>query len=126
MKREIKSLDAPKAIGPYSQAIEIDGFLFTAGQIGIDPSTGEMGQSVEEQAEQALKNIMNVLKEAGYSPEDVVKTTIYLSDINDFPKVNEIYARFFKEPYPARSTVAVAALPKNAIVEIDVIARRSK
>ncbi len=126
MKREIKSLDAPKAIGPYSQAIEIDGFLFTAGQIGIDPSTGEMGQSVEEQAEQALKNIMNVLKEAGYSPEDVVKTTIYLSDINDFPKVNEIYARFFKEPYPARSTVAVAALPKNALVEIDVIARRSK
>lgn len=126
MKREIKSPDAPKAIGPYSQAIEIDGFLFTAGQIGIDPSNGEMGQSVEEQAEQALKNIMNVLKEAGYSPEDVVKTTIYLSDINDFPKVNEIYARFFKEPYPARSTVAVAALPKNALVEIDVIARRSK
>ncbi len=126
MKREIKSSDAPKAIGPYSQAIEIDGFLFTAGQIGIDPTTGEMGQSVEEQAEQALKNIMNVLKEAGYSPEDVVKTTIYLSDIKDFPKVNEIYARFFREPYPARSTVAVAALPKNALVEIDVIARRSK
>ncbi len=126
MKKEIKTELAPKAIGPYSQAVEIDGFLFTAGQIGIDPDTGELKSSVEEQAEQALKNLMAVLKAAGYTADDVVKTTIFLAKIDDFPGVNEIYSKFFSEPYPARSTVAVAALPKNALVEIELIARRNK
>ncbi len=126
MKKAIKSSKAPDAIGPYSQAIEIDGSLFTAGQIGIDPATGTMAESVEQQAEQALKNLMAILEEAGYTADDVVKTTIFLANIEDFPAVNEVYSKFFNEPYPARSTVAVAALPKGALVEIELIARRSK
>jgi 2-iminobutanoate/2-iminopropanoate deaminase len=126
MKKEIKTELAPEAIGPYSQAIEIDGFLFTAGQIGIDPNNGELKSSVEEQAEQALKNLTAILEAAGYTSDDVVKTTIFLARIEDFPKVNEIYSRFFRKPYPARSTVAVASLPKNALVEIELIARREK
>ena len=126
MKRKIASSGAPGAIGPYSQAIEVDGFLFTAGQIGIDPKTGELQPGVKLQAEQALKNLMAILHEAGYSADDVVKTTIFLANIEDFAEVNEVYSKFFKEPYPARSTVAVAALPKGALVEIELIARRSK
>ncbi len=126
MKRKIASSGAPGAIGPYSQAIEVDGFLFTAGQIGIDPKTGELQPGVKLQAEQALKNLMEILQEAGYSADDVVKTTIFLANIEDFAEVNEVYSKFFNEPYPARSTVAVAALPKGALVEIELIARRSK
>ncbi len=126
MKRKIASSGAPGAIGPYSQAIEVDGFLFTAGQIGIDPKTGELQPGVKLQAEQALKNLMAILQEAGYSADDVVKTTIFLANIEDFAEVNEVYSKFFNEPYPARSTVAVAALPKGALVEIELIARRSK
>ena len=126
MKRKIASSGAPGAIGPYSQAIEVDGFLFTAGQIGIDPKTGELQPGVKLQAEQALKNLMAILQEAGYSADDVVKTTIFLANIEDFAEVNEVYSKFFNEPYPARSTVAVAALPKGALVEIELIARRPK
>jgi len=116
---------APAAIGPYSQAVEADGFLFTAGQIGLDPETGDLvGEDVETQARRALANLGAILDHAGLSFRDVVKTTVYLSDMAEFPLVNAIYATYFVEPYPARSTVAAAALPKGARVEIDVVARR--
>jgi len=123
-KKKIVSSKAPSAIGPYSQAIEVDGFVFTAGQIGIDPQTGQLVDGIEAQAERALMNIKAVLEAAGCTMNDVVKTTIFMVDIADFPKVNAIYEKFFDEPYPARSTVAVAALPKGALIEIEVVARR--
>ena len=123
-KKKIVSSEAPSAIGPYSQAIEVDGFVFTAGQIGIDPQTGQLVDGIEAQAERALMNIKAVLEAAGCTMNDVVKTTIFMVDIADFPKVNAIYEKFFDEPYPARSTVAVAALPKGALIEIEVVARR--
>jgi len=105
--------------------VEADGFLFTAGQIGLDPETGDLvGEDVETQARRALANLGAILDHAGLSFRDVVKTTVYLSDMAEFPLVNAIYATYFVEPYPARSTVAAAALPKGARVEIDVVARR--
>lgn len=114
---------APKAIGPYSQAIATDLFVYTAGQVGIDPSTGELvSNSIEEQTRQALKNLRNVLEAAGSSLGNVVKTTVFLKDMNDFAKMNNIYAEAFGENPPARSTIAVAGLPKNALVEIEVVA----
>jgi 2-iminobutanoate/2-iminopropanoate deaminase len=117
---------APAAIGPYSQAVEADGFLFTAGQIGLDPDSGEFaGGDVETQARRALDNLGAILAHAGLSFRDVVKTTVYLIDMGEFPTVNEIYAEYFSDPYPSRSTVAAAALPKGARVEIDVVARRA-
>ena len=117
---------APAAIGPYSQAVEANGFVFTAGQIGLVPGTGDLvGQDVETQARQALENLGAILDQAGLSYGDVVKTTVYLADMSEFPLVNAIYANYFQEPYPARSTVAAAALPKGARVEIDVVARRA-
>lgn len=121
-KRAVESPDAPKAIGPYSQAIVIDGFVFTAGQIGTDPKTGALVEGgIVEQTEQALKNIEAVLKAAGSSLDDVVKTTVFLADINDFAKMNEIYAKRFAKPFPARSTVQAARLPRDARIEIEVI-----
>jgi len=117
---------APEAIGPYSQAVEVEGFLFTAGQIGLVPGTGEfVGEGVEAQARQALENLSAILVAAGLSFRDVVKTTVYLANMDEFPKVNAVYGNYFEEPYPARSTVAAAALPKGARVEIDVVARRA-
>ena len=117
---------APAAIGPYSQAVEANGFVFTAGQIGLVPGTADLvGQDVETQARQALENLGAILDQAGLSYGDVVKTTVYLADMSEFPLVNAIYANYFQEPYPARSTVAAAALPKGARVEIDVVARRA-
>jgi 2-iminobutanoate/2-iminopropanoate deaminase len=122
-KRPVESVDAPKAIGPYSQAIVANGFVYAAGQIGSDPKTGTLvAGGIEEQTEQALKNIAAVLKASGSSMEDAVKTTVFLSDINDFAKMNEVYARHFKQPFPARSTVQVARLPRDAKVEIEVVA----
>jgi len=116
---------APEAIGPYSQAVETGGFLFTAGQIGLLPGTGELCEDdVQSQARQALENLGAILDNAGLSFRNVVKTTVYLADMSEFPLVNAIYATYFEEPYPARSTVAAAALPKGARVEIDVVARR--
>lgn len=116
---------APAAIGPYSQAVESGGFLFTAGQIGLVPGTGEFaGEDVETQAAQVFRNLGAILREAGLSFGDVVKTTVYLATMDDFPLVNAIYERHFTPPYPARSTVAAAGLPKGACVEIDVVARR--
>lgn len=123
-KRAIHTDGAPAAIGPYSQAVVAGGWLLSAGQIGLVPGTGDLvGPGVAEQAEQVFRNLEAVLAEAGSSFDDVVKTTVYLADMNEFGTVNEIYARHFDEPYPGRSTVAVKTLPKGARVEIDLIAR---
>lgn len=113
---------APAAIGPYSQAIKVAGFLFTSGQLGVVPETGAVaGEGVQEQAEQACKNLGAVLKEAGSSFEKVVKTTCFLADMGDFAAFNEVYAKYFTGK-PARSCVAVKTLPKNVLVEIECIA----
>lgn len=123
LKRAVESTDAPKAIGPYSQAVVANGFIYTAGQIGSDPKTGTLVEGgVAEQTEQALKNIAAVLTASGSSTDDVVKTTVFLADMNDFAKMNEIYAKYFKQPYPARSTVQAARLPRDAKVEIEAVA----
>jgi 2-iminobutanoate/2-iminopropanoate deaminase len=115
---------APKAIGPYSQAVVVDGMVYTAGQIALDPKTGGIvGQTTPEQTEQVLKNLGAILKAAGSGFELVVKTTVYLADMADFPAMNEVYTRYFPNHKPARSTVQAAALPKAARVEIDAIAK---
>lgn len=122
-RRAVETADAPKAIGPYSQAIVANGFVYTAGQVGIDPKTGAMVDGgIVEQTERVLKNIAAVLKASGTSLDNVVKTTVYLADINDFTKMNEVYAKYFKAPFPARSTVQVARLPRDAKVEIEAVA----
>ncbi|HET6379967.1 MAG TPA: RidA family protein [candidate division Zixibacteria bacterium] len=122
MRTQVATNLAPPAIGPYSQAIRIRDLVFTAGQIGLDPSSGELAGDVRAQAERALRNLAAVLDAAGTSMERVVKTTIFLTDMNDFAAVNEVYAAHFATPYPARSTVAVAALPRGAAVEIEAVA----
>jgi 2-iminobutanoate/2-iminopropanoate deaminase len=120
----IQTDSAPAAIGPYSQAIAASGFLFSAGQIGLVPGTGEMvGPDIESQARQVFANLEAVLSEAGLGFRDVVKTTVYLADMAEFADLNAIYGEHFADPYPARSTVAAAGLPKGARVEVDVIAR---
>lgn len=119
---KIHTEKAPAAVGPYSQAVEVNGMLYTSGQIALDPKTGELvGDTIVEQAEQVMKNLTAVLKEAGTSPENVVKTLCFLTDINDFAVFNEVYSRYFTEK-PARSCVEVSALPKGAICEVEVIA----
>lgn len=123
MKQAISTDKAPAAIGPYSQAIKSGNFVFLSGQLGLDPKTGEfVSDSVVEQANQVFKNIKSVLNAAGLDFENVVKTTVFLSDMGNFAKVNDVYARYFKEPYPARSAFAIMNLPKNALVEVEVIA----
>lgn len=124
MKREIVHTDkAPKAIGPYSQAIRTDTLIFAAGQTGIDPATGDLvAGGLEEQTHQVLKNLQSVIEAAGSSFTKVVKTTVFLRDMNDFAKMNAIYAEYFGENPPARSTIAVAGLPKNGLVEIEAVA----
>lgn len=122
-KRVIHSEKAPKAIGPYSQAVRTDSMIYTAGQIGFDPVTMEIvSGGIEAETRQALTNLKNVLEAAGSSLEHVVKTLVFLQDMADFPKMNAIYAEYFPENPPARSTVQVAALPKGALVEIEAIA----
>jgi reactive intermediate/imine deaminase len=117
---------APAAIGPYSQAVEAGGFLFSAGQIGLVPGTPDVaGEDVETQVTQVFQNLAAILDEAGLTFRDVVKATVYLADMREFPLVNAIYEKYFTEPYPARATVAAAGLPKGARVEIDVVAYRS-
>ena len=123
-RQAVSSSSAPAAIGPYSQAIVSDGTVYCSGQIGLDPATGELADGLEAQVERALRNLSAVLDAAGLTFADVVKTTIFLTDMGDFATVNAIYARAMPEPPPARSTVAVAALPKGALVEIEAIARR--
>ena len=122
MKKIISTKNAPQAIGPYAQAIAANGFLFISGQLGVTPSGEFAGADVKSQAQRSLQNLQAILSEAGLSFENAVKTTIFLADIADFVAVNEIYAEFFKEPYPARSTVAVKTLPKGGLVEIELIA----
>ncbi|MGG4345988.1 RidA family protein [Paenibacillus lautus] len=121
-KHIISTNKAPGAIGPYSQAVEINGFVYTSGQLGLNPETGEFGEGVQEQAKLSLSNVKAILEAAGTSLDHVVKTTVFLKDMNDFAVVNEVYGSFFSEPYPARSAVEVARLPKDGLVEIEVIA----
>ena len=123
MKKVISTSKAPAAIGPYSQAIQVGNLVFASGQIPIDPATGNfVAGGVREQARQSLTNVNAILDEAGLTLDNVVKTTVFLADMNDFADVNAVYAEFFAEPYPARSAVAVKTLPKGALVEIEVIA----
>lgn len=123
MKKVISTSKAPAAIGPYSQAIQVGNLVFASGQIPIDPATGSFVEGdVKEQARQSLTNVKAILEEAGLTLDNVVKTTVFLADMNDFADVNAVYAEFFAEPYPARSAVAVKTLPKGALVEIEVIA----
>ncbi len=123
--KELSTKNAPAAIGPYSQGIESNGFVYVSGQLPIDPATGQFAEGgIQAEARQSLTNIKNILAEAGLTMRDVVKVTVLLSDINDFTAVNEIYAEFFEDPYPARSAFAVAALPKGADIEIEAIAAK--
>ncbi|MGN1232385.1 MAG: RidA family protein [Candidatus Cryptobacteroides sp.] len=116
---------APAAIGPYSQAVEVNGFVYASGQLPIDPVTGAFPEGgIKEQTRQSLLNVTAILEEAGLTLSNVVKTTVYLADMGDFADMNSVYSEFFKAPYPARSAVAVKALPKGAMVEIEVIAAR--
>lgn len=121
-KKSLLTNKAPLPIGPYSQGIEYGNLIFVSGQIGIDPETGNLKEGIEEQTKQALENIKNILESYNLSMENVLKVTIFLKNIEDFQKVNEIYSSYFKEPFPARSTVFVKELPKGALVEIEVIA----
>ncbi|RLL42807.1 RidA family protein [Oceanobacillus piezotolerans] len=122
MTKEIHTTKAPAAIGPYSQAIQAGDFVYVSGQIPIDPATGEVVEGIENQTKQVLKNLQAILQEAGTDFNQVVKFTIFLSDMNHFATVNDIYGSFLSEPYPARATVEVSRLPKDVLVEMDVIA----
>jgi 2-iminobutanoate/2-iminopropanoate deaminase len=125
MKKVIETKSAPAPVGPYSQALEVDGTLFCSGQIPIVPETGDiLTGDIQEQTKQVMKNAEEVLKAADYSWKDVIKSTIFLTDLNDFQKVNEIYATYFEEPFPARSCIQVAALPKGVNVEVELLARK--
>ena len=123
MNQPIYTPNAPAAIGPYSQAMQAGNMLFVSGQIPIDPATGEFaGSDIATQTNQSLTNIKNILAAAGYTMNDVVKTTVLLADIADFAAMNAVYAEFFSAPYPARAAFQVACLPKNALVEIECVA----
>lgn len=124
MKQVVCSDQAPKPVGPYSQAVIAGSLVWCSGQVGIDPKTGLLVEGLEQQTEQIFENLKVVLEEAGSGLDQVVKATVFITSMNDFARVNEIYARFFKEPFPARSTVEVGALPKGALVEIEVVAMR--
>ncbi len=121
MQKVISTDKAPSAIGPYSQAIEAGGFIFTSGVIPVDPQTGEIGERIEEQARQAFTNLCNLIEASGSYVSQVVKTTVFIKDMEDFTRINEIYAEFFKEPFPARSCVEVARLPKDVKLEIEAV-----
>jgi len=123
MNQAIHTDNAPAAIGPYSQAVKAGNTIYVSGQLPVDPAIGEFaGESIAEQTKQSLTNIKNILEKAGAGMENVVKTTVLLSDINDFAAMNEVYATFFKEPFPARAAFQVAAIPKGAKVEIEAVA----
>lgn len=126
MKKAIVTANAPAAIGPYSQGTQVGNLIFVSGQLPIDPQSGEMGQDIKTQTEQSLKNVKAILEKAGSSLSQVVKSTVFLKDMNMFVPMNEVYASFFEEPYPARAAVEVARLPKDALVEIEVIAQTQK
>jgi 2-iminobutanoate/2-iminopropanoate deaminase len=123
--KAIHTDNAPAAIGPYSQAIEVNGFVFASGQIPIDPKTGNFVEGgIKEQTRQAIENASNILKAAGTDLSHVVKTTVYLDNMDDFAAMNEVYAQYFTQPFPARSAVAVEKLPKGALVEVEVLATK--
>lgn len=123
MKQVISTPKAPAAIGPYSQAIRVGNLIYTSGQIPINPATGQFVEGgIKEQTHQSLTNVKAILEEAGTSMANVVKTTVFMADMNDFADMNAVYAEFFTEPFPARSAVAVKTLPKGALVEIEVVA----
>ena len=126
MKEVISTKAAPAAIGPYSQAIIVGNLVYTSGRIPIDPATGSIVEGgIKEQTRQSLTNVQAILKEAGQTMANVIKTTVFMADMNDFADMNAVYAEFFTEPYPARSAVAVKTLPKGALVEIEVVAEIS-
>ena len=123
MKKVINTTKAPAAIGPYSQAILVGNLVYTSGQLPIDPATGAFPEGgIKEQTRQSLTNVKAILEGAGLSMASVIKTTVFMADMNDFAAMNAVYSQFFEEPYPARSAVAVKTLPKGALVEIEVIA----
>ena len=123
MKTVIETTNAPSAIGPYSQAISANGMVYTSGQLGIDPATGMIPEGIVAQTRQSLTNVKAILEQAGLTMDHVIKTTVFLSDMNNFVPMNEVYAEFFTQgSYPSRSAVEVARLPKDAMVEIEVIA----
>lgn len=123
--KQISTQNAPAAIGPYSQAIEVNGFVYASGQLPIDPATGVFPEGgVKEQTRQSILNVKAILEEAGLALSNVVKTTVYLADMGDFAAMNEVYSQFFAQPFPARSAIAVKALPKGALVEVEVVAAR--
>lgn len=119
--KEIKTTNAPAAIGPYSQAIITGNMLYTSGQIPVNPETGEIAKGVEAQANQVFTNLKNLIAAAGSSIENTVKTTVFIKNMDDFAKINEIYAQYFTEPFPARSCVEVARLPKDVLLEVEAI-----
>ncbi len=122
MKKIISTDKAPAAIGPYSQAIEVNGMIFTSGVIPVNPATGEIPEGIEAQADQAIGNLAALLKESGVSTDDVVKTTVFIKNMDDFGKINEVYSKYFTKDCPTRSCVEVARLPKDVLIEIDSIA----
>ena len=123
MKKVIKTTKAPAAIGPYNQAIQVGNLVYTSGQIPIDPATGNFVEGgIKEQTRQSLHNVKAILEEAELTMSDVIKTTVFMADMNDFSDMNAVYSEFFPEPYPTRSAVAVKTLPKGALVEIEVVA----
>lgn len=123
--KQISTQNAPAAIGPYSQAIEVNGFVYASGQLPIDPATGAFPEGgVKEQTRQSILNVKAILEEAELALSNVVKTTVYLADMGDFAAMNEVYSQFFAQPFPARSAIAVKALPKGALVEVEVVAAR--
>ncbi|MGN0374135.1 MAG: RidA family protein [Butyrivibrio sp.] len=124
MQKVIKTDKAPGAIGPYSQAIEVNNMVYTSGVIPVDPATGVIPEGIEAQANQAFTNLVNLIKASGAEVNQVVKTTVFIKEMNDFGKINEIYSNYFQEPYPARSCVEVARLPKDVLLEIEAIASK--
>lgn len=121
MQTIISTDKAPSAIGPYSQAVEINGMVYTSGVIPVNPENGTIPEGIEAQATQAFTNLVNLIEASGAQVNQVIKTTVFIKEMNDFGKINEIYAKFFKEPYPARSCVEVARLPKDVLLEIEAI-----
>lgn len=124
MKKVISTDKAPAAIGPYSQAIEVNGMVFTSGVIPVDPATGQIPEGVEAQAQQAFSNMSALLEASGSDMSKVIKTTVFIKEMNDFAKINEIYAEYFAQPYPSRSCVEVARLPKDVLLEVEAIATK--
>ena len=122
MKKIISTDKAPAAIGPYSQAIEVNGMVYTSGVIPVNPATGEIPEGIDAQADQAIGNLCALLKEAGTSADNVIKTTVFIKEMDDFAKVNAVYAKYFEKDCPTRSCVEVARLPKDVLIEIEAIA----